>query len=116
VSVRSSHGDGRRMSMAEAVERRARMIRFHGSLEAAHRHGHGFATDPEPRETRVECTGYALDADDVKFPDLWVWIRAWIGWDCVLCNDGVATEAEDIAFDVSDGCIVPACPACRGVA
>jgi hypothetical protein len=105
VTAQRSHGDGRRMSVVEAVERRARMIRFHGSLEAAYQHGHQHvATDPERNEMP----------------------RAWSSWFCHLQleqeSDGVectgdASEADDVEPDTADsGCIVSVCPACRGVA
>jgi hypothetical protein len=105
-----SHGDGRRMTVAEAVERRARMIRFHGSLEKAYQHGHQHVvTDPECNEMP----------------------RAWSSWFCHLqlererdgfeC-DGSALAVDDVIEDTmmfENGphrCIVSACPACRGAA
>lgn len=46
--TQQSYGDGRRMSVAEAIGRRARMIRVHGSLaNAYYRHQrHVVARDP----------------------------------------------------------------------
>ncbi len=113
MSSRSSYGDGRHMTIKEAVERRARMIRFHGSLEAAYRHGHPYITADQGRNEMS---------------------RAWNSWFCRLqlesgngfeCTDWVfgaadTHGAEDVAFDnvmLEDGeqqCIVAACPSCRG--
>jgi hypothetical protein len=98
VSPRS-HGDGRRMAIGEAVERRARTIRFHGSLEAAC--DNGMFSHPES----------SIPNDAMP--------RAWNGWTCHFKDDqeecfGDAAEAEDVDVDRGEKCIVPCCVNCRG--
>jgi hypothetical protein len=90
-----SYGDGRHMSVAEAVERRTRMIRFHGSLEAAVEHG----------------TANAEPSGDMS--------RFWTSWVCLNPDD-----SEDCTHDASnpEDCakpldyVVAVCPVCRGAA
>jgi hypothetical protein len=89
--MRSSHGNGSRMSVAEARERRARMIRFHGSLENAHERGGAslFCYQPTGRE--------------------------WNAWECCVCwSRGLevdASAAPDVA--VFEGEVVAMCSECR---
>jgi hypothetical protein len=91
VTARSSCGDGRRMTIKEAVERRARMIRFHGSLELAFRHGRG--------------------ADALMRRD-------WNEWTCRIGRLGVCQGDAIASSDVAwiDNRVTAACPACRSAA
>lgn len=95
--VLRSHGDGRRMTVAEAVERRARMIRVHGGLERAFDHAGQAAV------AQLGCGVY-------KTTDA----RAWAGWQC---SSWACFEPADGADDVSPddrGVLVPMCARCRG--
>jgi hypothetical protein len=92
-----SHGDGRRMSLAEAVERRARVIRFWGTMRYAYEEAHRVYGGPERQG------------------------RNWGFWLCMMSRNGVpfgcgrrAPKAADVTM--LDGECVAACPACRGAA
>jgi hypothetical protein len=101
VSGQSSHGDGRHMTVAEAIERRTRMIRFHGSLDLAQSHG----------DETLLLRGHSSDSPSRH----WSWnvcLMLTSSGDRICAN--VADDPEDVA--VVDGQIVPVCPTCRGVA
>lgn len=98
--TRRSHGDGRRMTLAEAIERRARMIRVHGSLEEAHDHGYGPAVHEDGDEPQD---------------------RDWNCWSCVPCweNDRGDEPVDAVAPEdvgLLDGIPVAMCSRCRGAA
>jgi hypothetical protein len=83
------------MSVAEAIERRARMIRVHGSLEEAHEHAHDRPADARPDERHC---------------------REWNAWLCLLCwqirqTESDASQPEDVAL--FDGAPVAMCATCR---
>lgn len=102
-----SHGDGRRMTLSEAVERRARMIRFHGSLERAREHG-------------LRTGRLIRNSDTTRLPRQQ---RDWVKTGCVdrlnlRARIHIAEGADDVVEWAGRGgpVILPACPACRGAA
>lgn len=88
-----SHGDGRRMTLAEVIERRRRMIRVHGSLRSAAL----FNTLGQHGSRRV----HQVD-------------RRWSLDLCSGCAQFVAVAADDVAM--RDGVALAMCPSCRAVA
>lgn len=97
-----SHGDGRRMTVGEAVTRRARMIRVHGSLRKAWQHG--VRTAIKWIEAR-EDTAVTIRRG-----------RGWTMWRCVGVVDRHRCPRE--CFDAGDVALVqgqpaPMCSQCR---
>ena len=91
-----SYGDGRRMTIKEAVKRRARMIQFHGSLKDANDH----ANEPKDKLGIGQCQ----------------WCRWWSSQTCYYCEVfGNAKLAEDVAMaDPDDDVgVVACCTLCR---
>jgi hypothetical protein len=96
--MKRSHGDGRRMTVAEAIERRARMIRFHGSVENAWYHG---------QETAREQSG----ADVLDWTT-----RTWVIGTCARDSEDctrAAPNAEDC--ENTEGYVTTVCSTCRRV-
>jgi hypothetical protein len=104
MSKPKSYGDGRRMSLDEARERRQRIIAVHGSLDAGHDHGDD------------TCWRIAEAHDrDARTTDEGSGIRDWNAWWCFPCYDGLnqsgATQASDVGL--IDGVPVAMCERCR---
>ena len=100
-----SHGDGRRMTVEEAVERRSRMIRVHGSLRKAWQHG----------ARTINAMEFG-QADELRGNAA----RWWNGWRCtatVGTNQrrcfAVADAAEDVALVGAAEQPTAVCSRCR---
>jgi hypothetical protein len=93
---------GQPATVAEAVERRARMIRFHGSLSDAWVHG--------------QVSGNIVSHDAGWKADQ---SRDWALWDCASC-EAKADASEDVAMidalPLNGELPMPLCPTCRGAA
>jgi hypothetical protein len=90
-----SHGDGRYMTLADAVCRRARTIRVHGSLENALDHGR------HPRREHGHRARVTLGVS-----------RRWASWFCELDTCGLdALRPEDV-LQTNRGPLA-ICEACR---
>jgi len=98
--IQRSYGNGRRMTVAEAIERRARMIRFHGSLVNAWHHG---------RRYRQRIPSFVREVLDSRH----LQDRRWSEPACFHCN-----RPAEATNDVSNAgeLIAPlsCCQACRG--
>lgn len=97
-----SHGDGRRMTVAEAIERRARIIRVHGGLADAMDHA------------RPDTRTYDHQTHDRR------WAYPWCESSTELClvdrmAPREAVGEDDVELD-EDGIPVAACAECRGEA
>ena len=86
-----SHGDGRRMTVDEAVRRRARIIRVHGSLD-----GIAYRSDQDRRWAAVNCQAILHVEDDGEI------------FRCL--NDALGAEDVDRLYGIP----VAMCARCRG--